>query len=245
MSSDLKKTRPDKLAAELAGAPASAGVAAFLAEVKARPPVAASQRGRLIFAMDATMSRQATWDLACALQAEMFEEAAAVGGLDVQLVYYRGLDECRASPWIAEPRKLGAMMAKIDCRGGRTQIGRVLGHAGREAASGPVGALVFVGDAMEETVDELCAQAGPLALHGVPVFLFQEGTDPHAERAFREIARLTKGAWCRFDAGASAQLRALLRAAASYAAGGQKALTALAGASPGARALIAAMQDAR
>lgn len=221
------------------------GVAAFLKELEARAPLAAERRGRLIFALDATMSRQPTWDLACALQAEMFEEAGRIGGLDIQLVYYRGLGECRASPWMADANKLGELMARIDCRGGRTQIGRVLRHAGVQAEKGPVGAVVFVGDAMEEPIDTLCAEAGPLAVRGVPVFMFQEGHDPTVERAFCEIARLTRGAYCRFDAGAAAELRALLRAAASYAAGGAKALAALADASPGARQLIAAMRDTR
>lgn len=223
----------------------SEGVAAFLTELEARAPLTAERRGRLIFALDATMSRQPTWDLACALQAEMFEEAGRIGGLDIQLVYYRGLGECRASPWMADANKLGALMARIDCRGGRTQIARVLRHAGAQAEKGPVGAVVFVGDAMEEPIDALCAEAGPLALRGVPVFMFQEGHDPTVERAFREIARLTRGAYCRFDAGAAAELRALLRAAASYAAGGAKALAALADASQGARQLIAAMRDTR
>jgi hypothetical protein len=223
----------------------TANVAAFLAEVEARTPapLATGQRGRLIFGLDATMSRQPTWDMACRLQAEMFEEAGKIGGLDMKLVYFRGINECRASPWIAEGARLGGLMAKIDCRGGRTQIGRVLRHTANEAAQGPVGALVFVGDAMEESLDHLCAEAGPLALRGIPAFLFQEGHDRDAERAFREIARLTKGAWCRFDAGSADQLRQLLRAAASYAAGGTSALQALSASSTGARYLLSAMQD--
>ena len=80
---------------------------------------------------------------------------------------------------------------------------------------------------MEEDVDRLCARAGELALLGVPVFLFQEGGDETAGRAFREIARLTKGAFCRFDPGSARQLRDLLTAVAVYAAGGRKALLAL------------------
>lgn len=223
----------------------AANVAAFLAEVEARAPVpvATGQRGRLIFGLDATMSRQPTWDMACRLQAEMFEEASRIGGLDMKLIYFRGINECRASPWIAEGTRLGGLMAKIDCRGGRTQIVRVLRHTVNEAAQGPVGALVFVGDAMEESLDHLCAEAGPLALRGIPAFLFQEGHDRDAERAFREIARLTKGAWCRFDAGSADQLRQLLRAAASYAAGGASALQALSASSTGARHLLSAMRD--
>ncbi len=191
------------------------------------PTKEAGRRGRLIFALDATMSRQPTWDTACRLQAEMFREAAAVGGLDVQLVYYRGFGECRASGWVSNGERLAQLMSRIDCRGGHTQIGKILAHARRETERARVQALVFIGDAMEEALDTLAASAGELGLRGVPVFLFQEGGDPVAEQAFREIARLTRGAYCRFDAGAAHQLAELLRAVAAYAAGGIKALTDL------------------
>jgi hypothetical protein len=203
---------------------ASEDIAAFVAKARAMSPHAVGARGRLIFALDATMSRQPTWDMACALQADMFREAAAIGSLDIRLVYYRGLDECRASGWISDSAQLAKLMAKIDCRGGNTQIGKVLAEVRREAVASAVRAVVFVGDAMEEKVDALCAKAGELGLLKVPVFMFQEGHDPAAERAFKEIARLTGGAWCRFDPGAAAQLRELLRAAAAYAAGGHEAL---------------------
>ena len=183
--------------------------------------------GRLLFAMDATMSRQPTWDMALALQADMFHAVKAVGGLDVQLVYFRGAGECRASKWVSDPDALAALMTRVTCAGGYTQIGKVLSHARKEAAAKPVNALVYVGDCMEEDVDDLCGRAGELALLGVPVFLFQEGSDARAERAFREIARLTRGAYCAFDAGSAAQLRDLLSAVAVYAAGGRKALEAL------------------
>ena len=173
------------------------------------------------------MSRQPTWDQACRLQADMFREAAAAGGLDIQLVYYRGLGECRASPWVAEPERLGALMSRIDCRGGHTQIGKVLAHARRENDSRKVAVLVFIGDAMEESLDALCAGAGELGLHNVKAFMFQEGYDPVCERAFRDIARLTHGAFCRFAPGAAHELAELLRAAAAYAAGGMKALADL------------------
>jgi hypothetical protein len=205
-----------------------AEIDAFLNRVSALGPAAtAGKRGRLIFALDATMSRQPTWDTACRLQADMFREAASIGGLEIQLVYYRGLAECRASPWIADGQKLGALMARIDCRGGHTQIGKVLAHARRENDSARVGTLVFVGDAMEEALDDLCAGAGELGLRSIPAFMFQEGYDPVCEKAFREIARLTRGAYCRFTPGAAHELGELLRAAAAYAAGGMKALADL------------------
>src|SRR6516164_6929739 len=211
----------------------------FLDQVKALGPVAkAGCRGRLIFALDATMSRQPTWDQACKLQAEMFREAAAIGGLDIQLVYYRGLVECRTSPWIADPDRLGALMSGIDCRGGQTQIAKILAHARRETENGKVAVLVFVGDAMEEPLDELCARAGELGLHNVKAFMFQEGHDPTCEQASREIARLTGGAYCRFAPGAAHELAELLRAAAAYAAGGLKALADLKANSVGVTRLI-------
>jgi hypothetical protein len=217
--------RPDEKSPERVSPRAE--IDTFVQRARSLGPRIDGKRGRLLFALDATMSRQPTWDLACALQAEMFQETAAIGGLDVQLVYYRGISECRASKWVSDPKQLGKLMEQIDCRGGHTQIGRVLEHVRKEAKRQKVDAFVFVGDAMEESVDDLCAKAGELGLLGVPAFMFQEASDPIAERAFREIARLTKGAWCPFDAGASAQLRDLLRAAAAFAAGGRRALADL------------------
>jgi hypothetical protein len=205
-----------------------AEIDAFLHKVRTLGSVAqGGQRGRLIFALDATMSRQPLWDTACRLQGDMFRETAAIGGLDVQLVYYRGLGECRASRWVSDARQLGALMERIDCRGGHTQIGKVLAHTKQENERRKVQALVFVGDAMEEPIDGLCAAAGQLGLLGVPVFVFQEGRDSVAEPAFREIARLSRGAYCRFDLSAAHELAELLRAVAAYAAGGMKALADL------------------
>lgn len=202
-------------------------ISAFLDKVKAMPAVRTGQ-GRLVFALDATMSRQPTWDMAVQLQADMFREAASVGSLDIRLVYYRGLNECRATDWISDPAKLATLMSRIACEGGQTQIRRVLMDARKEAKRDGVRAIVFVGDAMEESVDALCAVAGELGLLKVPVFMFQEGHDAVAEQAFREVARLSGGAFCRFDPGAAVQLRELLRAVAAYAAGGRKALAELA-----------------
>jgi hypothetical protein len=198
-------------------------------------------RGRLIFALDATMSRQPTWDTACRLQADMFEEAGKVGGLEVQLVYYRGYGECRASRWVSDTRALRDLMTGIDVRGGQTQISKVLSHARREARERKVAAMVFVGDALEEPIDPLAQKAGELGLLGLRMFVFQEGNDPKVEAAFRELARLTGGAYARFDTNAAGQLAQLLRAAAVYAAGGFKALEKRGGASD--RLLLAQMRS--
>jgi len=216
-------------------------VDAFVAAAKQVPAVSGS-RGRLIFALDATMSRQPTWDLAQSLQGKMFEAAAKIGGLDVQLVYFRGQSECRASNFVSGGQGLAELMGRISVRGGLTQLRKVLGHARDEARRAPVGAFVFVGDAMEEAVDPLIQVAGELALLGVKAFMFQEGDDPKTRRAFEEIARVTGGAYGAFNSGAASRLAALLQAAASYAAGGRAALEALARESAEARPLLQQMR---
>jgi hypothetical protein len=194
-------------------------VDAFLTEIKKLASTSPSSRGRLIYALDATASRQPTWDTACKLQAEMFQEVAAVGGLDMQLVYYRGLGECRASHWISNPGQLAKTMSQIVCNAGHTQIEKILIHAKRETKLLRVSGLVFVGDAMEENPDTLAHEASELGRLGVPAFMFQEGHDREVEQVFREIAQLTHGAYCRFDSGSANQV-------AVFAVGGVAALEA-------------------
>ena len=199
-------------------------VRAFLEKAAALTPGDPSKLARLLFAMDANASREATWDRACHLQAEMFTEASRLGGLRVQLCYYSGFMEFMTTPWVTDARQLAERMAGVRCAGGMTQIARVLQHAFRESGEKKVNALVFVGDCVEEDIDHLGHLAGKLALTGTRVFAFQEGDDVLAQRAFREIARLTGGAHCRFDASSGQQLRDLLKAAAIFAAGGTRAL---------------------
>jgi len=203
----------------------SSEVARFLTE-KAQET---ARRGRLIFALDATASRQETWDTACQLQAEMFREVAGIGALDVQLVYYRGPEgcpegECRASRWYDSAAYLTKAMSSIVCRAGYTQIARVLAHARQEATRSKINALVFVGDACEESRDALIQPAADLGRLSVLVFMLQEGHDCSVERVFREIAQVTKGAHLRFNTGAAAQLAELLRAIALFAVAGSAAL---------------------
>ena len=198
---------------------------AFVRKVRSAPAIKPTgDHGRLIFAMDATASREPTWDRACQIQGEMFRETAALGGLDIQLCYYRGFGEFKASPWLSSSKELLRRMTSVSCRGGVTQIEKVLRQAIRETKQKKVQALVFVGDCMEENVDRLSHRAGELGLLGVPVFIFHEGPEPGARNAFRQIAGLTRGAYCAFDATSAAQLRDLLSAVAVYAAGGRAAL---------------------
>lgn len=219
---------PDKPAA-------NAAVAAFLNRVASMPGVrpASGRRGRLVFAIDATASRQPTWDRACRLQGEMFLATRDLGGLAVQRVYYRGFMELAATPFLTDSEDLTRRMTGVQCLGGQTQIQRVLEHVLAETKRERVNALVFVGDAMEEAPDPLCHRAGELGLHGTPCFLFQEGDNPVAANVFRQMAKLSGGAWAPFDSASAGALRDLLRAVAVYAAGGQGALARLPGAAAG------------
>jgi hypothetical protein len=212
---------------QLPAASHSAEVDAFLDQLKRAPTVHPSGgRGRLIFALDATASREPSWDRACRIQGEMFEATAGLGGLDVKLVFYRGFNECKASRWMANAADLHRAMRAVSCIGGETQIERVLDHAIAETQKQRVNALVFVGDAMEEKIDRLCQRAGQLGLLGVPVFVFHEGRDPIAAAAFRQIAKLSRGAYLSFDTASAGRLKELLGAVAVYAAGGYRALAA-------------------
>jgi hypothetical protein len=178
-------------------------------------------RGRLIFALDATASRQPTWDTAAQLQAEMFKAVAAIGGLDVQLVYFRGINEFHTSPWKSDAHSLARIMSSVSCRSGPTQIWNTLNHVRKTNAREKTNALILIGDACEEPPSSLYSEAREL---GVPVFLFQEGDNSDVRKIFAEIARITGGAVAQFDTGAAARLADLLKAVAAFATGGMKAL---------------------
>ncbi len=197
----------------------------ILSFIKAAGETGLSRDGRLIFSLDATMSRQPTWNRAMTIQSSMFDAVGKAGGLSVQLVYFRGLNECCASKWVINASALRDLMLGIECRGGYTQIAKVLKHASRETAAAPVSAMVYIGDAIEESIDLLCQRAGELGLKGMRCFFFQEGHDVVAEDGFREMARLTGGAYFRLGPDSARELSELLGAVAVYARGGLKALS--------------------
>ncbi|MEE8379056.1 MAG: VWA domain-containing protein [Gammaproteobacteria bacterium] len=213
----------------------TADINSFLAKVRVTPAaITAGKKGRLIFAMDATASREPSWDHASQLQAQMFSDTANLGGLEIQLCYYRGFAEFHASPWLSNTDQLLRQMTAVHCSAGHTQINKILKHCISEAktstksnpglSAAKINALVFIGDSVEEDIDKLGHTAGELGLLGIPAFMFHEGHDPITSKAFQQIAQLSGGAYCPFDAGSAKQLRDLLSAVAVYAAGGHKAL---------------------
>ena len=203
----------------------TSSVKAFLAQAsKVPPPAVSDKQGKLIFAMDATASREPCWDIACQIQADMFTQTAALGQLQIQLCHYQGYGEFNVAQWSNRASELQNIMANVRCKAGQTQINRILQHTLNQVKQHKINALVFVGDCMEELADKLIGTAGQLALRNVPVFIFHEGHDAIAERTFKQIASITKGAYCKFDQSSADQLRALLNAVAVYAVGGVDAL---------------------
>lgn len=193
-------------------------------------------RARLVFAMDATASRQPTWDMACELQAEMFRASAEVASLSVQLAWYRGLGELELHPYQSDTEALAHSMSRVHCAAGRTQIARLLRRVLRQQGESKARAMVFIGDAVEEPAGPLRDLAGQCRLLGMPLFLFQEGDDPEVQACFAQMAQLSGGASCRFDARSAGRLAELLGAVARYAAGGRAALEKSTGS--GARLLL-------
>lgn len=196
----------------------------FLAEVKQLPKNTSGQ-GRLMFALDATASREPTWDQASHLQSELFRVTEQRGGLAIQLCYYRGYGEFQATPFVRNTQALRQQMTGVRCLGGLTQIKRVLAQARTETSKQQVHAVIFIGDCCEESVDPLCHLAGELGILKTPVFMFQEGHDPHARLVFQQISQLSGGAYAPFDRHSPEVLQDLLAAVAIYASGGRQALT--------------------
>ncbi|TCO76145.1 VWA domain-containing protein [Chromatocurvus halotolerans] len=196
---------------------------------------------RLMFAVDATASRQPTWDMACHLQSEMFSATAPIAALSVQLCFYRGFRDFQASGWVNSTATLQALMSRVRCEAGQTQLQRVLRHGLDEHARVPVRALIFIGDAIEETPGSLLDLAGQCGLRKLPLFLFQEGADASVRQTLQQMASLSGGAHCSFDQNSAGTLQELLGAVARYAAGGRHALQD--DRSRGARLLLSQMKD--
>ncbi|MFT4823676.1 MAG: hypothetical protein ACI9DH_000961 [Halioglobus sp.] len=179
---------------------------------------------RLLFAIDATASRQPTWDTACHIQQEMFLATEKIASLAVQLCYFRGFHDFSSSAWLNNSAELSREMSAVRCEGGQTQIARMLKHAQNQHRELPIQAVVFIGDAVEESPDSLCNLAGQCGILKLPLFMFQEGRSAGVTNTFKDMSRLSDGAFAHFDQQSARKLAELLGAVASYAAGGREAL---------------------
>ena len=182
------------------------------------------KQSRLLFGIDATASRQPTWDAACRTQGELFTAAHQISNIAIQLCFYRGFSEFTVSDWLTSETDLKHQIEKVACQGGQTQILRLLKHAIFEHNKLAVSVLLFIGDACEENQDQLYNLAGQCGLLQLPIFIFQEGTDRKATDSFRALANLSGGVHTTFDASSASTLAALLGALSRYVVGGIQAL---------------------
>lgn len=169
---------------------------------------------RLILGIDATASREATWDIATSLHSEVL--SAAEKSLQIQLAFYRGVADFKTSNWTQTHQSLRKAMERVQCLSGRTQILRFLQHCYGEAINNSIKAIVFIGDCCEEEPQAIVDLAGKLGILGIPIFIFQEGHDPFATKVFREIAKVSRGAHSPFSTDSARTLGDLLEAVISY-----------------------------
>jgi hypothetical protein len=202
--------------------------------------LAPSGRPRLLFAMDATASREPSWQLAQTITGAMF--AAVPGALDVALAYHGGGRLKEVTPFAADTRAFLDKVHTVQCEAGGTALTALLEAATTIAR---LKALIYVGDCFEEDPAVAGALAQQLRLKGVRVFVFhdttsqQQGYDVDGARAvFAQLAAVTSGVLLPFDADALDQVKALLEAIAVYAVGGLKLLAARQRALPAARLLL-------
>ena len=214
--------------------PVSAAVKAFLNDADQYLPEKRDQNpARLIFALDATASREQAWDHACEIQTDMFSAVHEIDSLAVQVCYYRGFRQFHHSQWSTKAKPLQDFMADVHCQGGHTQIEKVLKHALASQKTHPLKAVVFVGDAVEENPDTLCHLAGQMGLLNLPLFIFQEGQDYQVRHVFQQLASLSGGIYAPFNLNSREQLKNLLSAVAVFATGGKSAAQALSKTRPG------------
>jgi hypothetical protein len=202
----------------------STAIPAHLAHLFGDKRADAPKKARLVFALDATMSRQATWDSASNLTGRMFE-AITGNQLEIQLCYFQGFNKFKATPWVSSARALSDLMRGVSCLSGETQLERVIRHIEKENARTKVSACCYIGDAIEEPPEQLYGAAR--RLDHVPLFMFQEGDDPRVARVFQQLARMTGGAHSSFNSTSAQRLSDLLRAVCAYTTGGRDALQAL------------------
>jgi len=189
------------------------------------------ERGRVVFALDLTASRERTLEQARIATAAMFDAIKAVGEVALRFVYFRGTNECKASSWNSDPGALCESMLRLTCESGRTQIGRVLRMVLGEKQR--ISAVVFVGDQCEEDSAGLEALAKALGEKSIPIFVFHECADDNdrslaAKPVFMLLAQASGGAYLELKADSGAALRETLSTVAAFTAGGAEGLTRIA-----------------
>ena len=198
-----------------------------------KPVLGKGEPPRVILAL--ANYRRSIWDQAKVLQADMFREAAGIG-LEMKFAYYGpevagGVRNCRITArWISDADDMAAVMGRAECVCGcYIHISRVLEQALKETQERSVQAIVIIGDAFHDDLDEAAILAMKLRRAGTKVFMFQEGYNPVTEHSFKFLAEVSGGAYFQFEASTQQRLAEMLKAVSHFATGGKEALEAKGG----------------
>jgi hypothetical protein len=224
---------------------ATIGAALPAALGRAEPPAETDTptRPRLVFAVDATASREPAW--AAARQVTDTLVKALPGELDVALAVHGGSRVHTFTAFTSDAATLRDRAAGVVCQAGMTRLLPILSTSLKRPA---IRVVVYIGDVYEESVAQGRRLADAMGVHGTKLIVLHDTADPAARRdaeIFWDLAKRTGGCVLPFDASASGKLRDLLAALAVYAVGGEKLLRERRHAMPGAVALLEQLSKGR
>src|SRR5580658_5305311 len=217
---------------------ASAAAALPAAIGHAEPPVetGAPSRPRLVFAVDATASREPAWKAARQVTDALVK--ALPGELDVALAVHGGSRVHTFTAFTNDAATLRDRAAGVSCEAGLTRLLPILSASLKQPS---VRVIVYIGDVFEENLSHGRNLADSLGQRGTKLIVLHDTADPSARRdaeLFWDLAKRTGGCVLPFDASAPGRLRDILSAVAVYAVGGEKLLRERRHALPGAVALL-------
>jgi hypothetical protein len=228
------------------GAVTARATALLAALSHAEPPAETGTpvRPRLVFAVDATASREPAWAAARKVTDALVK--ALPGALDVALAVHGGSRVHTFTAFTNDAATLRDRAAGVACEAGLTRLLPILSASMKRPG---VRVVVYIGDVFEESLvqgrrlaDAMGGQGGGQgAGQGIKLIVLHDTSDPSARRdaeVFWDLAKRTGGCVLPFDASASGRLRDLLSAVAVYAVGGEKLLRERRHDLPGAVALL-------
>jgi hypothetical protein len=226
------------MATTIVTASASTAAALFSVLRHAEPPMETitPARPRLVFAVDATASREPAW--AAARQVTDALVKALPGQLDVALAVHGGSRVHTFTPFTSNAATLRDRAAGVACQAGMTRLLPILSASLKHPA---VRVVIYIGDVFEESVIQGRRLADNMGQRGTKLIVLHDTADPAARldaEVFWDLAKRTGGCVLPFNASASGRLRELLSAVAVYAVGGETLLQERARDLPGAIALL-------
>ncbi len=169
----------------------------------AEPPadVGTTSRPRLVFAVDATASREPAWAAAREVTDALVK--ALPGELDgVALAVHGGSRVHTFTAFTSDPRTLRDLAAGVDCQAGMTKLLPILAASLKRQAT--VRVVVYIGDVFEErNLPQGRHLADQMGVQGIKLIVLHDTADRSARRdaeIFWDLAKRTGGCVLPFDA---------------------------------------------